>query len=261
MIKINKPFFSIIIATFNAEKHLDGCLNSIFSQSYKNYELIVIDGKSNDRTIEILKKYQNGINFFVSEVDNGIYDAWNKGIKLSNGDWIMFVGADDLLNSDVLLNYNKLLDKEDMNFLDFVSGKVELVTENLIKIRNWGWEWEWNEFRRKIRLAHTTSLHSRAYFGAYGLFDSSYKIAGDYEILMRAKSNLRTLYVGFITGKQRIGGISSSSKVFFEVRRLMIRTGEESIWFANIQFIKNYSIFLIKNFFNYFKIKTFIRNA
>jgi len=232
--------FSIIIATYNAEEYLEQCLRSIINQSYKDFELIIIDGNSKDNTNNIIERYKTHITYFVSEKDNGIYDAWNKGLRVAKGDWIMFMGADDLLNDGILSKYHERIYKVNPRDIDFISGQIEIVKKDLTKIRNWGKAWNYQEFRKKIGLAHTTSLHSKFFFKKYGFFDETYKIAGDYEILLRPKGELKTIFVNLITGKQREGGISSKLSVFVEIRKLMIKTGEENTCFANYYFLKNY---------------------
>ena len=107
MILINKtkkkePLVSIITATFNSEKHLEETLKSIENQKNKDYELIIIDGHSVDSTIEIIKKYKDLINFCLTEKDNGIYDAFNKGLKYAKGKYIVFVNSDDVLTPEAL---------------------------------------------------------------------------------------------------------------------------------------------------------------
>jgi glycosyltransferase involved in cell wall biosynthesis len=98
----SKIFFSIIIPTFNSEKVLRECLNSIVEQTFNNYEIILIDGLSTDSTVDIIKEYSlNNPNIhWVSEKDLGIYDAMNKGIKIANGEWVYFLGSDDKLSSN-----------------------------------------------------------------------------------------------------------------------------------------------------------------
>ena len=86
---------SIIIATFNAELRLSRCLDSIISQKTEEIELLIIDGGSVDGTLKLIDSYKGCIDFVLTEKDNGIYDAWNKGIRQAKGEWIMFLGADD----------------------------------------------------------------------------------------------------------------------------------------------------------------------
>ena len=100
-----RKLISIIIATYNAGSTLESCLKSIIAQKNDLIELLIIDGKSSDNTLKIVNAYRNQIDIFISEKDKGIYDAWNKGIVLANGQWIMFIGADDILYSDVLEGY------------------------------------------------------------------------------------------------------------------------------------------------------------
>ncbi|MXV50014.1 glycosyltransferase [Pedobacter sp. HMF7647] len=92
-----QPLVSIIIATFNAEEHLENCLSSISEQKEKNIQLIIVDGGSSDQTLDIIKKWESTISAWTSERDNGIYDALNKGVALATGRWVYFLGSDDYL--------------------------------------------------------------------------------------------------------------------------------------------------------------------
>ena len=89
------PLVSIIISTLNSEKYLEKALESSIGQSYLNREIILIDGLSTDNTVNIIKKYSEKIKYWKSESDTGIYNAWNKGLKVANGEWICFIGSDD----------------------------------------------------------------------------------------------------------------------------------------------------------------------
>ncbi|HCL7215454.1 TPA: glycosyltransferase, partial [Escherichia coli] len=92
----NTPLVSIIIATFNSELDIANCLQSVINQSYKYIEIIIMDGGSSDKTLDIAKSFKDERIIIVSENDRGIYDAWNKAVDLSNGDWITFIGSDDI---------------------------------------------------------------------------------------------------------------------------------------------------------------------
>ena len=98
----NYPLISIITVVLNNSSHLQKTLNSIFNQKYQNYELIVIDGKSTDGTVDIIKKNKKKIDKWISEKDKGIYDAFNKGMNLAKGDYIGFVNSDDILLPNAL---------------------------------------------------------------------------------------------------------------------------------------------------------------
>jgi glycosyltransferase involved in cell wall biosynthesis len=98
------PLISIIVATFNASKTLQKCIDSIAQQSFRDFELIIIDGKSNDGTLDVISRNSEIIDYWVSEQDSGVYNAWNKGLDKATGDWICFIGADDYLWCTSALN-------------------------------------------------------------------------------------------------------------------------------------------------------------
>src|ERR1700744_4382606 len=99
------PFFTIIIPTFNSEKTLQNALSSILSQNFTEFEILIVDGVSNDNTIKIVKENieKDKRIRFISEKDNGIFDAMNKGIELSLGEWLYFLGSDDRLHNSSIL--------------------------------------------------------------------------------------------------------------------------------------------------------------
>ena len=121
--EINRqPLITIIVATYNELLNIQKTLDSIYYQKYNNFEIIVIDGNSDDGTVKILKKNQNLISKWLSEDDHGIYDAWNKGLNMSSGDWIMFLGAGDTLNDDALNNYANFIKANNYD-TNFISSK------------------------------------------------------------------------------------------------------------------------------------------
>ena len=120
---MNKSYkISIITVTKNSEKFLEECILSLDKQSYRNYEHIIIDGCSTDNTINIIKKYKDKITYWISEKDDGLYDAMNKGIKRCSGDIIGILNSDDIYYPQALKIVNKYftLNKE----LDFLFGSV-----------------------------------------------------------------------------------------------------------------------------------------
>lgn len=115
----NKPLVSIITVVYNGEKYLEETIKSVINQTYDNVEYIIIDGGSTDGTIDIIKKYEDKIDYWVSEKDKGIYDAMNKGIDIASGDWINFMNAgDNFYDIDVLTNIFEL----DIKELDLICG-------------------------------------------------------------------------------------------------------------------------------------------
>ena len=127
----NKNKLTIITVTLNSEKFIEKTIKSVINQSYKNFEYLIIDGKSNDKTISIINKYKNKINKIVSEKDDGIYAAMNKGLKFAKGEWVLILNAGDYLtNKNILLNiFKKKIDAKssiiysDANIVD-LEGKI-----------------------------------------------------------------------------------------------------------------------------------------
>ena len=99
---IQQPLVSVITVVYNGEKYLEQTIQSVINQTYNNIEYIIIDGGSTDTTLDIIKKYKDYISYFISEPDNGLYDAMNKGIRRANGELIGMLNSDDWLNLDAI---------------------------------------------------------------------------------------------------------------------------------------------------------------
>jgi cellulose synthase/poly-beta-1,6-N-acetylglucosamine synthase-like glycosyltransferase len=98
----DKPLITIITSTYNAAEYLPRTIKSVREQTYTNIEWIIVDGNSKDNTVELIRQNEDVIDYWVSEPDSGIYDAWNKGVSLANGDWIAFLGAGDSYKPDAI---------------------------------------------------------------------------------------------------------------------------------------------------------------
>lgn len=223
---INKsPVVTIVTVVFNGEKHLEKTIKSVIGQTYKNIEYIIIDGGSTDGTLDIIRKYENTIDYWVSEQDAGIYDAWNKGVSLSTGEWIAFLGADDKYMENAIMEYINYLNALESVNPEFISSKVNIIS-NGKKLRVIGEKWTWNVFKKYMNTAHVGSLHNRSLFTKYGLFDKEYGICGDYELLLRPRKNLRAEFVNSVTANMELGGISNQNKqVFKETLKAKVVTG------------------------------------
>lgn len=208
-----QPKISVVIATYNADKTLEACLKSVFSQTYPHVELVVADGKSTDRTLEILRRYENRIQYLISERDHGIYDAWNKVIPHVTGDWVIFLGADDTFWDEKSL-------ESCAPFLTFteervVYGKVgiELSDGSILNFEGEPWEKVGKKFRHEMTIPHQGTFHRRTLFERYGLFDASFKICGDYEFLLRELKTEPARFMPNVTvARMGFGGSSSTLK-------------------------------------------------
>lgn len=204
------PLISVIIAVFNGAKYLEGAIESVLAQEYKNYELIIIDGASTDGTIDIINHYTNSIQYTISEVDKGIYDAWNKGLQVATGDWIVFIGADDMLYPYAFKSYVDFIYwHPDRDNLEFVSSKIQIIDDNFNIIQIVGEAWKWLHFKDKMITWHVGTFHSKQLFTKYGIFDEKFKISGDYELLLRPRELLIAAYNPDVTVRMRDGGVSA----------------------------------------------------
>lgn len=241
---MSSPKITIITAAFNSEKTISDTIESILNQSYENIEYLIIDGGSTDKTIEIIKKYQNlfcGRLIFISEKDKGIYDAWNKGLILSTGDWISFVGSDDILLQDSISQYVKLIIQNP--HMNFISSKMMFVKANLDLIRITGLSWS-NKMNSYNCITHVGSLHHKSLFEKIGHFNIEYQIAGDYDFLLRCSDIIRPGYIDIITVKVREGGISGTHIFRVASEVLKIKLNNKSRYSFYCYF--DYSIMILK---------------
>lgn len=245
---MKNPLITIITATYNVQDVLEKCILSVVNQKYENIEYIIIDGGSTDGTIDIIRKYEKDISYWVSEKDSGIYDAWNKGLIKATGDWIAFLGADDIYLPEAIDLYINYINNQNETKLDFISSKVNLVDSDGKSIRIIGNRWKWNVFKKYMNVAHVGSFHSKLFFTKYGYYNLDYKIIGDYEMLLRAQENLNTGFIDEVTVNMQVGGVSNQNRsAFAEVIKAKISTGARTSFQAyNDNLIANFKYFIRK---------------
>lgn len=216
----NNIRFSIIIACLNELTNISSCLDSINNQTYKNYEILLVDGNSTDGTKEYLNARQSELFFFVSEPDDGIYDAWNKALDHTTGDWIYFLGADDVFAStNVLEEIASFMDTHYSYRYDLVCGSIQLrTTQKRISP-------DLEKFPYQM-IPHQGVFHSKKIFEKNNRFSTRYKIRGDYDFFLRMwqKRKLRILSAENIIVALYGGGISMSDchrmDIFIETKVL-----------------------------------------
>jgi len=174
----DKPFFSIIIPVFNGAATLSDALNSILNQTFTNYEVIVIDGLSTDNTMSVINSYAKELPLqYLSEPDKGIYDAMNKGIKLSCGDWLYFMGSDDTLyEAKVLSAIHQELSN---NPCDLIYGNV------IGQLSNTKYAYDTVDRVLTEGLHHQSAFYKRTLFEELGGYSNSFKIAADYHFILK----------------------------------------------------------------------------
>ena len=206
------PLITIIVAVFNGAKTLQQCIDSVAQQTYAKKELIIIDGGSKDGTVDLLEANQQQISYWISEPDRGIYNAWNKGLSQAKGDWICFLGADDyLLNAQVLEKMAAALEQLSAE-IHVAYGQVMLLSnegESLFAVGE-PWLTIKDRFKQVMCIPHQGVMHRRSLFEQNGKFDESFRIAGDYELLLRELKKGDAIFIpDLITTGMRQGGISS----------------------------------------------------
>ena len=231
-VQMQSPRVSVIIAVYNGIGTLQQCLDSVLGQTYAHIELIVIDGGSTDGTVDLIQTNAPRISYWVSEPDSGIYNAWNKALAQAKGDWICFLGADDyfrdvqvlgrmagqlvLVPSDILVAYGQIM------LLD--SSDAELYPLGA------PWPTVKNRFKQTMCLPHPAVMHRRGLFAQNGIFDESFHIAGDYELLLRELATRDAFFIqGIVMTAMRQGGMSSnpnrSLAMWLEVRLAQRKNG------------------------------------
>jgi len=200
----NNPLISIITVVLNDEQNIEITIKSVLEQNYENVEFIIIDGGSTDNTQSIIKKYDRQIDYWVSEPDSGIYEAFNKAVLCCQGDWVCFLGSgDSWINKDSLCRLAKLLDMS----VDLICAKMRIVNKNKETIK--GRPWKWNEMKKWQTIAHPGMLHNVKLFKKYGLFNQNLQIAGDYEWLLRLGNKVHAIFLDSIVVNMEGGGVSN----------------------------------------------------
>lgn len=205
---------SIITAVMNGERTIRETLDSVLGQEYKNIELIIIDGNSTDGTREMIAGYKDRIAKMISEPDQGIYDALNKGIRISSGNIIGFLHAGDLYAHDRVIG--RVVEGFEKYHEEGCYGDLQYVNRNDPNkvIRYWkSSPYRDGKFKSGWMPPHPTFFVKREVYEKYGVFDKEFRIAGDYELMLRflERHKISIFYIPEVLIKMRWGGISNRS--------------------------------------------------
>ena len=185
----DKPLVSIITVVFNGEKNLQGTIESVITQNYDNVEYVIIDGGSTDGTVDIIKKYEDRVDFWVSEKDNGISEAFNKGIDEARGEFILMLNCGDsfifnrAIDSDLLVkNMNKIITfQAKTSYGNIFPSNYTYMTDStsncFLRINN---------FVQNAMVAHQTSFVPKSVYNEIGCYDNKYSIRMDFDFFIRA---------------------------------------------------------------------------
>lgn len=217
---------SIITVCYNSDKTIEDTIISILCQKNSNIQYIIIDGNSNDNTLNIINKYSNNIDIVVSEPDNGMYDALNKGIALCKGQIIGQINADDYYHYGALnIAINEYLTRP----FDWLYGDTIIIKNDNTKVRKTARQWK-DMYYGNPEFLHSACFFSKKILNNIGGYNPKYKIAGDIDLFQRVKletDNIR--YINQLISYQRSGGMSQAGygfiKGFWEYRDINIKNG------------------------------------
>jgi glycosyltransferase len=223
---------SIITAVYNNIDTIEQCINSVYAQAYNNIEHIIIDGVSSDGTLEVIKSMHNKFSRLVSEPDRGIYHALNKGIKLASGDSIGFLHADDFYADNRVIE--KVVSHMERYNVDSCYGDLLYVgRKNTGRIVRYWKSCTYTEglFQRGWMPPHPTFFVKKKVYDKLGCFNTGFKIAADYELMLRflERSKVPTHYIPEVLVKMRTGGSSNRN-----IKNIAIKTYEDiTAWKVN----------------------------
>lgn len=216
---------SIITVVRNGERFIKEAIDSVLCQTYPSIEYIVIDGLSNDRTVDIIKENSSRIAYWVSEKDQGIADAFNKGFAAAHGDYILYLNADDRLASpEVISNVVSEIQREALPMMIYGDiCYIERDTGN--PMRHVSMPFSAVDFLRGVMFPHPGLFTHRRYFEKYGIFDTSFRITMDYEWLLRGTLKERVVHSPILITYFRDGGASNvdHKKVKEETIRALLK--------------------------------------
>lgn len=225
---------SIVTICFNAAKTIEETINSVINQSYENVEYIIIDGGSTDGTLDIIKKHEDRISYWVSEPDYGLYHAMNKGIEKATGDIVGLINADDYYYEGVFLDVVEAFDRKNLEDHIFFGDMVH--DGKIVK--------GWRQDNVKIGAfgAHPSMFCPKKVYDRIGVYKLWYKILADYDFMYRAYHiyNIKPIYLPKETAFFRVGGLASNNifRSFTEEMLIKIENGEK--------IYKSFSIYLLK---------------
>jgi glycosyltransferase involved in cell wall biosynthesis len=178
--KLNTTLVSVITVVYNAEKEIEETIKNVLAQTYPNLEYIIVDGGSCDRTLALVKKYQDKIDYWRSESDRGIYDAMNKGITLCRGELIAILNTGDRYFNDTIA---KVVELYQQNPFSIIAGQCQVLLDETGK----KWTVEPANIKRLpyAMIPHSSVFVPTSIYQKYGLFDTNLKIASDYDLLSR----------------------------------------------------------------------------
>lgn len=232
----NKPLITVITVVYNGEKFLENTILSVLNQSYDNVEYIVIDGGSTDGTVDIIKKYERQIDYWVSEKDRGIYDAMNKSLDIAFGDWQIFLGADDVLNDCFAYVASQLVRHEAVFY-----GNVELASSGELCGGHF------NRYRlMQQNICHQAIFYPRSIYQDKR-YDMRCSFLADYKYNIELwGDDISFIYIPVNVAKFNDQGLSSEGDEYFQEVKMSLIFHELGLPLWTIKIIRNFLVFCFK---------------
>jgi glycosyltransferase involved in cell wall biosynthesis len=219
--KILNPVFSVITVVFNRKESLEKTILSVINQTYKNIDFVIIDGGSTDGTIDIIKKYSNNISYWISEKDNGIYDAMNKGLKAAKGDYIWFINSgDEIFSENILMNIAELKSLPEIFY-----GNIAYIDEKgnhlgTRKLKKPPEVFTWKSLLNGMVVSHQSFIIKR---NRAVNFNTNYKHCADIDWMINSMKNCTDIYnTKAVLAKFLVGGYSKKNIIKSNRERYMI---------------------------------------
>ena len=253
-----KKTLSIITVCFNSAETIEKCLKSVISQLTDEVEYLIIDGKSEDNTVEIIKNNLIANMRLISEEDKGIYDAMNKGIMNAQGEWVWFINSDDYIKPGLISDVLKCISENqtfhciygDLDYVRTVNGQhllqVKKAPESLSSLKN------------DMIIGHPSVICKRKAMVEIGMFDLFFKVAADWDLLLRLyNKGYSFVYIDKVLSRFYSGGSSSKSHI---AERHLVRKKNESYYIVDLFYVKDCIKYLILFFIRPLAKKWFIKN-
>jgi glycosyltransferase involved in cell wall biosynthesis len=225
------PLFTVVTAVFNEAERLESTILSVLSQEYTDLEYIIVDGGSTDGTLDVLRKYERSIAYWVSEPDKGIYDAFNKACRFITGQWTIFLGAGDLFyNANVLTSMEEVVRNVGLES-EIVYGRVLLTTSENMPIETLNFPWNLMRGRwtggRPMLPHHQGVFHRDRILSAETPFDITYRIAADSKLLYSSLRRVQPVFSEIIVASASVGGVSTDVRYSIAVAKEVSRINRE----------------------------------
>jgi glycosyltransferase involved in cell wall biosynthesis len=224
-----KPLLTIIMAIKDCEVALVKSLDALKRMATNDikFEILLINGG-----MPLSESLRQNCHFsltIINELDDGIYDAWNKGISMAEGEFIAFLGAGDCVRTNYLRKMNAVY--EENRSVELLLCRQQQILSNGRPLRIFGKPWNWSEFQQNFSIPHIGCWHKTALFEKFGKFDTTYKVAGDYEWLLRVGESLNVGFTTEVLLDVPVGGASDqTSQVFHESKRARATHTDASKW-------------------------------